>query len=58
MNYIIYEFTYGLNPCIIPWTKYSYVIPYVILIFSIDYIIYKFTHELNPYVISWMQICI
>jgi len=52
MNYIIYEFTYGLNQYVIPWTKN----PYVMLIFNIDYITYEFTYKLNPYVIFWMQI--
>jgi len=48
MDYIIYKFTYGLNPYVILWTKNSYVM----LIFNIDYIIYEFTYKLNPYVIS------
>ena len=54
LDYIIYEFIYGLNPYVIPWTKNSYVIPYIMLIFNIDYITYEFTYKLNPYVISWM----
>jgi len=56
IDYIIYEFIYGLNPYVIPWKKNPYVISYVMLSFSIDYIAYKFTYRLNPYVISWMQI--
>jgi len=48
MDYIIYKFTYGLNPYVIFWTKNSYVM----LIFNINYIIYEFTYKLNPYVIS------
>jgi len=52
MDYIIYEFTYGLNPYVIPWKKNPYLILYVMLIFSIDYIAYEFTYRLNPYVIS------
>jgi len=56
MDYIIYEFTYRLNPYVIPWTKYLFVISYVILIFNINYITYEFTYRLKPYVISWIQI--
>jgi len=53
INYIIYEFTYGLNVFVISWTKNLYVM----LILNVDYIIYEFTYRLNPYVIFWMQIC-
>jgi len=46
MDYIIYEFTYGLNLYVIPWKENPYVISYVVLIFSIDYIAYEFTYRL------------
>jgi len=44
MDYIIYEFTYRLNPYVIYWITNPYEFMYVMLIFSIDYITYEFTY--------------